>query len=224
MLKLPRPSSGAAHSPIPFKQYVSITIWRYNCISLAKGTKLLSYFICYVNKVMKRFLLLFCVLVSFLLFISFEIDFSLSALALTRQQLEGPGQLLYQSRHSLRDDTGSTWQVVLFKRIKDGETLEISLRLVGFPEGIEFLHGERLTITTAKGEILAAKDAFAEKSPAANVGQYEMQDILPQLPVTEAIELSLPLEAPRHLNIPIPVLLEWQSLLFSPNVRLFGLG
>ncbi|MDJ0530558.1 MAG: DUF3122 domain-containing protein, partial [Microcystis sp. M53600_WE12] len=52
----------------------------------------------------------------------------------------------------------------------------------------------------------------------------EMQDILPQLPVTEAIELSLPLEAPRHLNIPIPVLLEWQSLLFSANVRLFGLG
>ena len=173
---------------------------------------------------MKRFLLLFCVLVSFLLFISFEIDVSLSALALTRQQLEGPGQLLYQSRHSLRDDTGSPWQVVLFKRIKDGETREISLRLVGFPEGIEFLHGERLTITTAKGEILAAKDAFAEKSPAANVGQYEMQDILPQLPVTEAIELSLPLEAPRHLNIPIPVLLEWQSLLFSANVRLFGLG
>nr|WP_223212307.1 DUF3122 domain-containing protein [Microcystis aeruginosa] len=63
---------------------------------------------------MKRFLLLFCVLVSFLLFISLKIDFSLSALALTRQQLEGPGQLLYQSRHSLRDDTGSPWQVVLF--------------------------------------------------------------------------------------------------------------
>jgi len=196
MLKLPRPSFGAAHSPIPFKQYASITIWRYNCLSLAKGAKLISYFIYYVNKVMKRFLLLFCVLVSFLLFISFEIDVSLSALALTRQQLEGPGQLLYQSRHSLRDDTGSPWQVVLFKRIKDGG----------------------LTITTAKGEILAAKDAFAEKSPAANVGQYEMQDILPQLPVTEAIELSLPLEAPRHLNIPIPVLLEWQSLLFSANI------
>ncbi|MFO0164149.1 MAG: DUF3122 domain-containing protein, partial [Microcystis sp.] len=69
-----------------------------------------------------------------------------------------------------------------------------------------------------KGEILTAKDAFGEKSPGANVGQYEMQDILPQLPVTEAIELSLPLEAPRHLNIPIPVLLEWQSLLFSANI------
>jgi hypothetical protein len=85
------------------------------------------------------------------------------------------------------NDTGSPWQVVLFKRVKDGETVEISLRLVGFPEGIEFLHPERLTITTAKGQILAAEDAFAQESPALNVGQYNMQDILTQLPVTEAI-------------------------------------
>jgi hypothetical protein len=88
---------------------------------------------------------------------------------------------------------------------------------VGFPEGIEFLHPERLTITTAKGQILAAEDAFAQESPAANVGQYKMQDILTQLPVTEAIELSLPLDNPRSLTIPTPVLLEWQSLLFSVN-------
>jgi hypothetical protein len=164
---------------------------------------------------MKRFLLLFFVLVSFLMFIVVEIDTSLTALALTRQQTEGMGQLLYQSRHSLRDEIGSPWQVVLFKRVKDGETVEISLRLVGFPEEIEFVHPERLTITTAKGEILVANDVFAQESPAANVGQYQMQDILPQLPVTEAIELSLPLENPRTLQIPTPVLLEWQSLLFS---------
>ncbi|WP_223212353.1 DUF3122 domain-containing protein [Microcystis aeruginosa] len=108
-------------------------------------------------------------------------------------------------------------EVQLFKRVKDGETVEISLRLVGFPEGIEFLHPERLTITTAQGQILAAEDAFAQESPAANVGQYKMQDILTQLPVTEAIELSLPLDNPRALTIPTPVLLEWQSLLFSVN-------
>jgi hypothetical protein len=92
---------------------------------LAQVPKLISYFLANVNKVMKRFLLLFCVLLSFL-----------------------------------------------------------------------------------------ADDAFAQESPAANVGQYEMQDILAQLPVTEAIELSLPLDNPRTLSIPIPVLLEWQSLLF----------
>jgi Protein of unknown function (DUF3122) len=171
---------------------------------------------------MKRFLLLFFVLVSFLLFIVVERDFSLSALALTRQEQESPGQWLYQSRHSLRDETGSPWQVVLFKRVKDGETVEISLRLVGFPEGIEFVHPERLTITTAKGEILVAKDVFEQQSPAASVGQYQMQDILSQLPVTEAIELSLPLENPRTLTIPSPVLLEWQSLLFSsPDKKMF---
>jgi hypothetical protein len=76
-----------------------------------------------------------------------------------------------------------------------------------------------LTITTAKGEILVANDVFAQESPAANVGQYEVQDILPSLPVTEAIALSLPLENPRTLSIPTPVLLEWQSLLFSDPDR-----
>jgi hypothetical protein len=47
------------------------------------------------------------------------------ASALIRQQLEAPGQTLYQSRHSLRDGRGKTWQVILFKRIKVGELANV---------------------------------------------------------------------------------------------------
>ncbi|MEG3435615.1 DUF3122 domain-containing protein [Pannus brasiliensis CCIBt3594] len=159
---------------------------------------------------MRRFWLFFLVLVSFLLFLAFDIDYIPPALALTRSQREAPGQMLYQSRHSLRDETGSPWQLVLFKRVKEGQITDLSLRLVGFPEGIEFLHPDRLPITTETGEILTAPDEFARNSPAPNVGQYAMADILPRLPASGDLELSLPLEKPRTLTVPAPVLLEWQ--------------
>lgn len=148
----------------------------------------------------------------FIVFIVLYADYIPPALALTRSQQESPGQMLYQSRHSLRDETGSPWQVVLFKRVKEGEIQDISLRLVGFPEGIEFLHPERLPIITETGEILVAPDEFARNSPAPNVGQYAMADILPRLSADGSIELSLPLEKPRSLTVPSPVLLEWQLL------------
>ncbi|HEY9865617.1 MAG TPA: DUF3122 domain-containing protein, partial [Candidatus Obscuribacterales bacterium] len=60
--------------------------------------------------------------------------------ATIRQQQEAPGQMLYQSRHSLRDETGTAWQVVLFKRVKNNQIDTINLRLVGFPNQAVFLH------------------------------------------------------------------------------------
>lgn len=162
---------------------------------------------------MKKFLLFFLILSGLLLFLAVDQDYTRPALALARQQEESPGQTLYQSRHSLRDETGSPWQVVLFKRVKDEKVEELSLRLVGFPEGIEFRHPEALEITAPDGEIFFAPDAFADESPAPNVGQYMMKNILSRLPLAGEIELSLPLEKKRTLSIPAPVLLEWQTII-----------
>jgi Protein of unknown function (DUF3122) len=163
------------------------------------------------KRAMKRLFLFFLVLWSFLLFIVCELDYSLSALALTRQQEESAGQMLYQSRHSLRDEIGSPWQVVLFKRVKEGEVKDLNLRLVGFPEGIAFRHPEALAIAISGGEIFLALDVFADGSPAPNVGEYEMEKILSRLPLAGEIKLSLPLDKTRRLTIPSPVLLEWQT-------------
>ncbi|WP_239005441.1 DUF3122 domain-containing protein [Gloeothece citriformis] len=120
--------------------------------------------------------------------------------------------MLYQSRHSLPDETGSTWQVVLFKRVQEGEVKTIELRLVGFPGNVTFIHPKTLEIITGKGKILDAQDHFAKATPAPNVGQYDLKEILSQLPANGRIRLILPLERERVLFVPAPVLLEWQLL------------
>ena len=78
------------------------------------------------------------------------------------QQQEAPGQMLYQSRHSLRDETGTAWQVVLFKRVKNDQIDTINLRLVGFPNQAAFLHPKGLEIMTRQGRLFQAEDQLAK--------------------------------------------------------------
>ncbi len=136
------------------------------------------------------------------------------ATALIRTQAESPDQILSQSRHSLRDNQGEPWQVVLFKRTKKEQIISIELRLVGFPDLVKFRHPQPLIITLTD-RILSAPDQFAQASPAPNVGQYDFQQIWPQLLRSQKLQLDLPLETkePRTLNLPYPVILEWQDLL-----------
>lgn len=135
------------------------------------------------------------------------------AWGIIRQQQEAPGEILYQSRHSLRDETQQTWQVVLFKRMKEGKLEQVNLRLVGFPKTTKFRHPQTLTLHTQAGEVFQGRDDFAESAPAPNVGQYDMHEILPHLAEARQLELTLPLSpSSRQLNIPFPVLLEWQDL------------
>ncbi|TVQ43645.1 MAG: DUF3122 domain-containing protein [Gloeocapsa sp. DLM2.Bin57] len=159
---------------------------------------------------MKQLFLAF--LLSVMIFLGINLSYAQPAEALLRQIEETPGQVLSQSRNSLKDSTGNAWQVVLFKRVKTGETETLHLRLVGFPDKTSFLHPQDLNITTSTGEVLTAKDILANKSPAANVGEYEFQEILSNLPESDSLELSLPLEKPVTISIPFPVVLEWLTL------------
>ncbi|MBP0012753.1 MAG: DUF3122 domain-containing protein [Roseofilum sp. SBFL] len=135
------------------------------------------------------------------------------ASALIRQQLEAPGQTLYQSRHSLRDRSGKTWQVILFKRIKVGELANVQLRLVGFPEQTVFQHPAPLNLKDSQNQQLSASDVFADKAPAPNVGQYELTDILDLVSASGSLELSLPVEnGETRISVPAVIILEWQYL------------
>lgn len=135
------------------------------------------------------------------------------ASALIRQQQEAPGQTLYQSRHSLRDMSGKTWQVILFKRIKVGELANVQLRLVGFPNQTVFQHPAPLNLKDSSGNHLSASDVFADKAPAPNVGQYELTDILESVSASGSLELSLPVEnRETRISIPSVIILEWQYL------------
>jgi len=127
---------------------------------------------------------------------------------------EAPGQILYQSRHSWRDRAGHFWQVILFKRVKAGQIASVSLRLVGFP-GIAILaHPQPLLITTKTGKEFTSPDMFAEQSPAPNVGQYDLSDVLLKLPRTERVMLHIPLidNDSITLRLPLSAVLEWQKI------------
>lgn len=161
-------------------------------------------------KILAKFSLI--LILCFSLLVGFTYLTSEPAEALVEKTYEAPGQVLYKSRHSLRDRSGNGWQLIFFKRATDSEVLSISLRLVGFPGVVEVAHPRPLKLITDQGEFMA-EDMFAEESPAPNVGQYNLKDILFDLPTTGSIRLLIPnAENDYILRLPPSLVLEWQNL------------
>ncbi|USR89960.1 DUF3122 domain-containing protein [Phormidium yuhuli AB48] len=131
-----------------------------------------------------------------------------------QEQTEAPGQVIYQTRHRLKDSLGNSWQVIFYKRVAESdETRNLNLRLAGFPGAVEFQHPQPLILTPSRGDKLEAADDFAEEAPAPNIGEYDMGAIANRLPSRGSLELTLPLkERPASLQIPLPVILEWQDI------------
>jgi uncharacterized protein DUF3122 len=136
------------------------------------------------------------------------------AQAMLRQHHDSPGVLRYHSQVSIKDNKGYAWQVLLFKENYNNPIRELRLRLVGFPGVVEVAHPQPLEINTASGKLLLASDAYALAAPAPNVGEYELTNILPKLPTTDALKLYVPAKnaQPLVLNIPNSVVTEWQWL------------
>lgn len=61
-----------------------------------------------------------------------------TALAVLRQVEEAPGQIVYQSRQSIRARDGHTWQVIAFQRLKPNG--ERSVYLTWQPFGVKPFH------------------------------------------------------------------------------------
>ncbi|MEA5451887.1 DUF3122 domain-containing protein [Leptolyngbya sp. CCNP1308] len=141
------------------------------------------------------------------------------AQAALRQLEEAPRQIVYQSRQTLKDQQGNSWQAIAFKRIHLGKTATIYLRLVGFPGTAELDHLQPLTFTDSLGKTLTATDIsqemFADKTQVElNAAEYDLQPILVQLALGIPLQLSLPtLNQPEiTLNVSPEVVEEWQSL------------
>ena len=138
-----------------------------------------------------------------------------NASAMLRQHQDAPGIMRYHSQVSIKDDSGYSWQVLLFRKNKLGESDNIHLRLVGFPGIYNFSHPQDLEIITSKGRLLIASDVYKKDSPAANVGEYNMTEILPNLLQSQnnkSTQLLLPLHKQETLtlNIPANLLVEWK--------------
>ena len=142
----------------------------------------------------------------------------LPAFATVTQIEEYPGQMLYQSRQNLRDQTGKSWQAIAFKRIHPEGTTIVSLRLVGLSSGLEFDHTQPLTLTTSLGQTLTAKDIsneISQDTPApANVAEYDIKLVLSQLEAEIPLHLILPMVTGStvELQIPSTAIQEWQTI------------
>ena len=171
-------------------------------------------FICFNGSKMRpmQWLLAFCLCVLLIIGSPF------SAFATVTQIEEYPGQMLYQSRQTLRDQTGKSWQAIAFKRIHPEGSASLSLRLVGFPGAVELDHTQPLTLSTSMGQTLTAKDISSEisqdKPTPANVAEYDIKSILPKLQPEIPLRLTLPVVSGSavELEIPFPAIQEWQTI------------
>ena len=108
---------------------------------------------------------------------------------------EGLGQMLYQSRQTLRDPRGNSWQAIVFKRTQpDGES-NLVLRLVGFPGTVALDHPCPLTIVSSLGQKFTTTDItdrILTEEDISNVGQYDLQPVIwslrPELPIKLSLE------------------------------------
>jgi Protein of unknown function (DUF3122) len=155
-------------------------------------------------------------LLSILILIT-TILFPPAASATLRQHQDAPGVMRYHSQISTRDDMGHPWQVILYKYINPGKATDQHLRLVGFPDVVTFVHPQVLEIETKNGQLLTAPDIYAQKAPAANVGEYQLTNILAKLPLDSPLKLYLPVTEKQRLSLTIPenAIAEWQYLLTS---------
>jgi hypothetical protein len=140
------------------------------------------------------------------------------AFAAVTQIEEYPGQMLYQSRQNLIDQTGKSWQAIAFKRIHPEGSASISLRLVGFPGAVELDHTQPLTLSTSMGQMFTAKDISSEISQDSptqgNVAEYDIKPVLPKLQAEIPLHLTLPVVTGSaiELEIPFAAIQEWQTI------------
>lgn len=146
-----------------------------------------------------------------------------SAAAAIRQREEAPGQMVYQSRQTLKDQYGNTWQAIAFKGIHADGDSRFNLRLVGFPGVVEIDRTQPLTLTNSLGDTLVAADASSDlftqqDHPEPNVGQYDLQPLLPQLQAEIPLKLSLPVlkGTTIRLSVPPSLIQEWQTVASHP--------
>ena len=140
-----------------------------------------------------------------------------SASAAIRQLEESPNQMVYQSRQSLKDQHGNTWQTVAFKRVRSDGNSSFELRLVGFPDLVAIDHAQPLTLTNSLGKALTANDTSSnifKEGVQANVGQYDLQPLLSELQAEIPLKISLPTLKGDAISLSVPpsLVAEWQTV------------
>lgn len=128
------------------------------------------------------------------------------------------GKILYQTRNTLQDQRGYTWQAIAFKFTQSGGSGPLQLRLVGFPGTVELDHHQPLTLLTSLGQIFTVEnisDQVSKTNPTEpHVGQWNLQPILIELGETMFLDLSVATTDAQTLRLPISpeTIEEWQTV------------
>ena len=88
----------------------------------------------------------------------------------------------------------------------------LNLRLSGLSSSLK-IQSLRSLVIDIQGDRYEASDIFLQEAPLPSIGQYDLKNILPQLPTTDLF-LEIPLEKGKlsRLHIPIAVVKEWQAV------------
>lgn len=136
------------------------------------------------------------------------------------------GAIVVQSRRTIRDQVGHSWQVIAFKRMWPHHVEPIYLRLVGFPGQVELAHPSSIQLVDAGLRTWTLADRTAQISTAMasfpTVGQYELQDVLSELPIDQRLDLQLQTLEPASINLRLPtgLIKEWKRMADIEAIRL----
>lgn len=172
---------------------------------------------CSVRRIFTQFLLLATLVLT--VFLGLGVFTNPYAAAAIRQIEEAPGQRVYQSRQTLKDQHGNSWQAIAFKRVSPNDKTSFELRLVGFPDVVEIDRSKPLLLTNSMGEKWTADDnsstIFTDLSaPESNVGEYDLQPLLAQLQSKIPLSLTLAVIDGEAINLLVPpsFVQDWQTL------------
>jgi len=136
------------------------------------------------------------------------------AIASVHTYPEGAGKVMVRSLQTLRDRQDQAWQLAFFKQVKGGMTESVHLRLVGFPGGGEFQHPAPLRLASSDHGWTAVDVVTAESSFPANVGEYDVMEVMNQLGNRSLLQIVLPLQTGDvELVVPPFVVKEWRQLM-----------
>ncbi len=155
-----------------------------------------------------------------LLLLTVWLVFPATAQAEIRRLEEAPGQMLYQTRASIRDQFGNRWQAIAFKRHKADDSEFVGLRLVAFPGSVAIDRSQPLRISDPLGRTLTLPDASAKiftdaAQPEPYVGQYDLGVALASLEPAVPLEIEVPTvnDDPIMLVVSPAIVQDWRELL-----------
>jgi hypothetical protein len=133
------------------------------------------------------------------------------------QFLQEADQWIYQAQHTVPDTDGRRWEVTALKQM-EADSQGFYLRLIPQSITVHFDTTRPLLLKTASGKQLTASNVtrqyFTDALPVPNIGQYDIQPLLPQLQAERSLQLQLPGTMERTITISITsdILAEWTTV------------